>query len=366
MKFTLKAYSIWEYGRRKDAQGMPHQEDSLYPRFGQAHDGDRLFIVCDGMGGHDAGEVASATVCEAMSQAIIADGRDPEGVFTPDDLSRALQQAFDALDRKDNGAVKKMGTTMTLLKLHAGGATIAHIGDSRVYHIRPGKTADDTAILFETEDHSLVNDLIKIGELTREEARFSRQRNIITRAMQPNMERRPKADVYQTADIQSGDFFYLCSDGMLEQPDMESGEALKAIFSEQGGTDADRLQTLLQATANNRDNHTAFIVHILSVDQTAEVVPVVEDTPPLMIPAEVITSENFTSAKGMRAENTEDTPIVETPPAPATQDAMPCNQVLTSAGEGKPQNRTSWFRWAVLFIAALIVAALVLALLWWM
>ena len=366
MKFTLKAYSIWEYGQRKDAQGMPHQEDSLYPRFGQAHDGDRLFIVCDGMGGHDAGEVASATVCEAMSQAIIADGRDPEGVFTPDDLSRALQQAFDALDRKDNGAVKKMGTTMTLLKLHAGGATIAHIGDSRVYHIRPGKTADDTAILFETEDHSLVNDLIKIGELTREEARFSRQRNIITRAMQPNMERRPKADVYQTADIQSGDFFYLCSDGMLEQPDMESGEALKAIFSEQGGTDADRLQTLLQATANNRDNHTAFIIHILSVDQTAEVVPAVEDTPPVMTPAEVITSENFTSAKGMRAENTEDTPIVETPPAPATQDAMPCNQVRTSAGEGKPQNRISWFRWAVLFIAALIVAALALALLWWM
>ena len=289
MKFTLKAYSIWEYGRRKDAQGMPHQEDSLYPRFGQAHDGDRLFIVCDGMGGHDAGEVASATVCEAMSQAIIADGRDPEGVFTPDDLSRALQQAFDALDRKDNGAVKKMGTTMTLLKLHAGGATIAHIGDSRVYHIRPGKTADDTAILFETEDHSLVNDLIKIGELTREEARFSRQRNIITRAMQPNMERRPKADVHQTADIQSGDFFYLCSDGMLEQPDMESGEALKAIFSEQGGTDADRLQTLLQATANNRDNHTAFIVHILSVDQTAEVVPAVEDTPAVMTPADAIT-----------------------------------------------------------------------------
>ena len=236
----------------------------------------------------------------------------------------------------------------------------------QAYHIRPGKTADDTAILFETEDHSLVNDLIKIGELTREEARFSRQRNIITRAMQPNMERRPKADVYQTADIQSGDFFYLCSDGMLEQPDMESGEALKAIFSEQGGTDADRLQTLLQATANNRDNHTAFIVHILSVDQTAEVVPAVEDTPPVLTPAEVITSENFTSAKGMRAENTEDTPIVESPPAPASQDAMPCNQVRTSAGEGKPQNRTSWFRWAVLFIAALIVAALVLALLWWM
>lgn len=75
---------------------------------------------------------------------------------------------------------------MTFLKLHNDGATVAHMGDSRVYHIRPGKEGANTQILFVTEDHSLINDLIKTGELTKEEARHSKQRNVITRAMQPN------------------------------------------------------------------------------------------------------------------------------------------------------------------------------------
>lgn len=274
MKYKLKVYSIWEFGQRKDSQGQPHQEDSLYPAFGQQSDRDRLFILCDGMGGHDAGEVASATVCEAMSQSVLDNGQDPEGPFTSEDFANALASAFDALDQADNGAVKKMGTTMTFLKLHSEGATIAHIGDSRVYQIRPGKTGDDTEIVFQTEDHSLVNDLIKIGELTREEARYSRQKNVITRAMQPNMERRPKADIHQTADIQAGDYFYLCSDGMLEQPEMESGESLKNIFSEQGGSDENKVEILRSVTEQNKDNHTALIVHVLDVgtpsDQAAD------------------------------------------------------------------------------------------------
>ena len=119
------------------------------------------------------------------------------------------------------------------MKLHTEGATIAHIGDSRVYHIRPGKVANDTEIRFQTRDHSLVNDLIKIGELTPEEAKHSRQKNIITRAMQPCMERRPKADLYHTQDIQPGDYFMLCSDGMLEQMDDEN---IRFIFSDEGGS----------------------------------------------------------------------------------------------------------------------------------
>ena len=217
MKFKLKAYSIQEFGQRKDAQGNPHQEDSIYPLHGKQTDADRLFILCDGMGGHDAGEVASATVCEAMSQSVNASVPNSEALFTDDMLLKAVADAFHALDQKDNGASKKMGTTMTFLKLHAGGATIAHMGDSRVYHIRPGKDADSTQILFVTEDHSLVNDLIKIGELTPEEAKVSPQKNIITRAMQPHMERQPKADIHHVTDIKPGDYFYLCSDGMLEE-----------------------------------------------------------------------------------------------------------------------------------------------------
>lgn len=266
MKYKLKVYSIWEFGQRKDAQGNPHQEDSLYPAFGKQTDDDRTFILCDGMGGHDAGEVASETVCTAMAESIRNDGHDQEGDFTDADLLNAINAAFDALDKVDNGAPKKMGTTMTFLKLHNLGATVAHMGDSRVYHIRPGKTGADTLILHQTEDHSLVNDLVKIGELTPEEARTSRQRNVITRAMQPHMERRPKADIFKTADIAAGDYFYLCSDGMLEDADMDEGSPLKNIFSLQGGDDEQKVEILKKVTKNNRDNHTAFIVHILDVE----------------------------------------------------------------------------------------------------
>lgn len=258
MKYKVKVYSILEFGQRKDSSGRPHQEDCLYPAPGYLSAGDRTFILCDGMGGHDAGEVASATVCGTIGKALAADGRN----FTPEDFPAALDAAFNALDAKDTHAEKKMGTTLALLRLYGEGAFIAHIGDSRVYHIRPGKTGKDTEILHETSDHSLVNELIKAGELTREEARNSKQKNIITRAMQPNLDSRPKADTYTTSDVRPGDYFYLCSDGMLEQPDMENGISLKNIFSEDGGGPAEKVKILRKVTERNKDNHSAFIVYI--------------------------------------------------------------------------------------------------------
>ena len=266
MKYKFKVYSIWEFGQRKDAEGNPHQEDCTYPLPADLKDTDRTFILCDGMGGHDAGEVASATVCQAMGEYIAQDKeREAKDIFSDDVLKGALAAAFDALDLKDNGAEKKMGTTMTFLRLHRNGATIAHIGDSRVYHIRPGKDGMDTRILFETEDHSLVNNLIKIGELTREEARHSSQKNVITRAMQPHPDYRPKADIYHTADIQAGDFFYMCSDGMLEQSDMESGESLRNIFSHKIDSTERKVEILKDVTEDNRDNHTALIIEVVEV-----------------------------------------------------------------------------------------------------
>ncbi len=262
MRYKIKVYNIWEYGQRVDAAGNPHQEDSIYPAYNQATDDDRLFILCDGMGGHDSGEVASATVCEAMSNSIHNAVTDAEGDFSEAVLKQAIADAFSALDEKDSGATKKMGTTMTCLKLCNTGGYIAHMGDSRVYHIRPGKDATETEILFKTEDHSLVNDLIKAGELTEEEARNSRQKNVITRAMQPNMEHRPKADIHKTADIKPGDYFYLCSDGMLEN--MED-EQICYNFSDAVGDDEKKVQSLIKATKQNRDNHSAIIVHIIDV-----------------------------------------------------------------------------------------------------
>lgn len=258
MKLTLKAYTIYELGQRAN------QEDAIFPKHGAVQDTDRLFILCDGMGGHESGEVASSTVCAAMSRSVLRSmGGQEEQEFTREMLLQALDDAYDALDQKDNGADKKMGTTMTFLKFHRKGCTIAHIGDSRVYHIRPGKDAADTQILFQTRDHSLVNDLIDVGELTPEEAKTFRQKNVITRAMQPNMDRRCKADIQEITDIRPGDYFYMCSDGMLEE--MEE-EHIRFNFSAQTGSDENKIRILVEATSQNRDNHSAIVVHILDVE----------------------------------------------------------------------------------------------------
>lgn len=299
MKYKLKVYNIWECGQRVDSNGNPHQEDSIYPAYGQQKDTDRLFILCDGMGGHEAGEVASSTVCSAMSKSIFESVPDAEGDFSDENLLKAIEDAFNALDALSTGDVsseKKMGTTMTFLKFHNKGCTIAHMGDSRVYHIRPGKGREDTRILFKTEDHSLVNDLIKVGELTPEEAKQSKQKNIITRAMQPQMERRPKSDIYHTSDIKKGDYFYMCSDGMLEQMEDEN---LLFNFSEATGDDENKVQILTQATSQNSDNHSAIFIHVLDVI----------DSLPIEAPSSVLVNNK---PEPIMAEIGEDLPSNET------------------------------------------------------
>ncbi|MCM1452086.1 MAG: protein phosphatase 2C domain-containing protein [Clostridium sp.] len=263
MEYKLKVFDIWEFGQRVDKDGNPHQEDSLYPQFGKATDADRLFILCDGMGGHDAGEVASATVCEEMGKSV-SSALNAGADFSRAVFDNALDAAFKGLDAKDAHpeSKKKMGTTMTFLMLSDDGAFVAHIGDSRVYHIRPGKDGASTLIAHKTYDHSLVNNLVSIGELTPEQAKTFPQKNVLTRAMQPHLDRRPKADVYTTADVRPGDYFYMCSDGMLE--DMDDSRICE-IFSEAGGSDDEKLSALKNETKDNQDNHTAFVVHILDV-----------------------------------------------------------------------------------------------------
>ena len=130
MKFKIKAYSLQELGQRAN------QEDSLFPALGKSTSDDRLFVLCDGMGGHEKGEVASATVCETISCVILSTWH-PDEALSDELFQQALSSAFDALDAKDNGEERKMGTTLTFLCLHANGATVAHNGDSRIYQLRP-------------------------------------------------------------------------------------------------------------------------------------------------------------------------------------------------------------------------------------
>ena len=250
MKYRISAYSIHELGQRSN------QEDSIYPPYSEKPSNGSLFILCDGMGGHAAGEVASQTVCDAISKYIEEHPREDD-LFDEEDFKAALSAAYDALDAKDTGDEKKMGTTLTFATFHEGGCFTAHIGDSRIYHIRPS----EKQILHVTHDHSLVNKLIDLGEMTVEEAKSSRQKNVITRAMQPNQER-SKADCCNLTDLKVGDYLYMCSDGMLEE--MEDRELVNILSLPQ--SDSRKIDILKGATKDNRDNHSAVLIHVLSLN----------------------------------------------------------------------------------------------------
>ncbi len=265
MYYKVKARSMQELGKRDN------QEDSIFPPVSDAPSGGSLFILCDGMGGHAAGEVASSTVCEAMSQYIAAHPRE-DGLFDESDFDAALDAAYDALDAKDTEDEKKMGTTLTFVKFHAGGCFTAHIGDSRIYQVRPS----EKRILHVTRDHSLVNDLIKLGEMTPEEAKTSRQKNVITRAVQPHQERRTPAECLNITDIQVGDVFYLCSDGMLEQTE---DEIIANTLSLQRPLE-EIIDILRGATRDNKDNHSAHLIRVEAIlEEPVSAIPEAEIEP---------------------------------------------------------------------------------------
>lgn len=250
--------SIYELGQRAN------QEDALYPLHGQATDADRLFVLCDGMGGHERGEVASQTVCLSLGH-WFQEHANSDTPFTDDMLREAIEYAFQELDKRDDGGIKKMGTTLTLLYFHRHGITAAHIGDSRIYHIRPNSSptgeGKEGAILYQSRDHSLAFDLFQAGEISYEEIASFPQKNIITRAMQPGDDNRVRPDIVHITDILPDDYFFLCSDGMLEQ--MSNGQ-LTTLLSEKI-SDEDKLQVFINATTSNQDNHSAWLIHIKEV-----------------------------------------------------------------------------------------------------
>lgn len=251
MKFELYTpQSILQLGKRKN------QEDTIYPQAGQATADDRLFLVCDGMGGHDKGEVASAAVCLGMSQAI--NDMLPQGEALSDDQFReALEHAFETLDAADVAHEGKMGTTMTFLCLHKGGCLVAHIGDSRIYHLRP----QTGQVLYRSRDHSLVQQLYELGEISYNEMGTSQRKNIILKAMQPFQEERSKATLVHITDIRPGDYFYLCSDGMLEK--MEDDELLSILKTD--ASDEQKVAELIKRTEDNADNHSAYLIRVKEV-----------------------------------------------------------------------------------------------------
>ena len=248
MKISLyPPLSIHEIGQRSN------QEDFIIQW------NNRLFVLCDGMGGHEKGEVASQTVCQSLVT-WFEQNVNPDDLFTDDQLREALEYAYQQLDKYTDGNPKQMGTTLTLLYIHKLGATAAHIGDSRIYHIRP-----EVGVLYQSRDHSLVFDLFQAGEITYEEMATFPQKNMVTRAMTPGEDNRHRPDIIHITDILPDDYFYMCSDGMLEQM---SNEELVGLLSSDV-SDEEKCIQLLQATINNQDNHSAWLIHIKEVNTEA-------------------------------------------------------------------------------------------------
>jgi PPM family protein phosphatase len=168
-----------------------------------------LFAIADGMGGAQAGEVASRLAAAVLNEGSLVD-LEGDGLGEAR-LAELIQEANRRVFQRSNedAAASGMGTTMTvaLVDGDAGTVAIGHVGDSRAYRVRAG------ALEQLTEDHSLVNELLKSGRLSPEEALSHPQRSVITRAIGTE----PDVDVDTfTVDAQPGDLFLLCSDGLTD------------------------------------------------------------------------------------------------------------------------------------------------------
>ena len=244
--------AIYEIGTRQQ------QEDAIYPAAGAASVDSRVFVVCDGLGGHELGEVASAAVCQGMSAAAEA-MLDSEGQMSDEHFQHVLACGYDALDQADTAHEGKMGTTMTFLSFGRQGCLAAHIGDSRIYHLRPSDA--DQPVRYRSRDDSLVQLLYENGELSYCEMATSPRRNIIMKVMQPFQKNRTEATLVHITDVRVGDYFYLCSDGMLERMD---DEELLQILRESGSCE-EAAAELTRRTAQNSDNHSAYLIEIKDV-----------------------------------------------------------------------------------------------------
>lgn len=226
----------------------------------------QFFIVCDGMGGHAAGEVASAIAVRAVHEEVkkeremlqdFARGtRGTSGVTTKDVLAlletavqRACSKVHEAAQNDDGK--RGMGTTLSSLLLLGHTAFIAHVGDSRIYMERSG------AVTQITEDHTVMNELIRRGKLTEEQIAKVKQKNAITRAV--GVYERVDVDTL-TFEVLPGDSFLLASDGLTGY--LDGPEELADFLLEEDGQNAVRGLVTLANGRGGKDNITCIMVHV--------------------------------------------------------------------------------------------------------
>jgi serine/threonine protein phosphatase PrpC/CRP-like cAMP-binding protein len=232
-----------------------------------------LFMVADGMGGHAAGEVASAICVRTIHEEIkrekdllsdyVVSARGANRVTAQDIttlLEHAVQRACQRIHEEAEADPNKrgMGTTLSMLLILGQHGFIAHVGDSRIYLTRAGKTQQVT------EDHTVMNELIRRGKLTPEQIAKVQQKNAITRAV----------GVYERVDVDTlmidlvpGDRFSLMSDGLAGY--LETNEELNTHIEMEGDQATKSLVSLANARGG-KDNITVIVVHVAGEDAGGE------------------------------------------------------------------------------------------------
>jgi len=220
-----------------------------------------LYVVCDGMGGHAGGETASRLAVQTIERELISARLREDNPFARDaplentPLAEALREAVEGAcaavfrTSRANPELAGMGTTCISLLVKGEQALIGHVGDSRAYLVRDG----DVHQL--SEDHSLVNEQVRAGLLTEDEARHSRLKNVITRSV--GFEEDVLVDV-MGIETRAGDKFLLCSDGLSNL--MTNQEIRDQLLQ----NDLDAVPGKLVQLANERggdDNITVVVVH---------------------------------------------------------------------------------------------------------
>lgn len=231
----MKSYSITDVGQKRTVN-----QDFVFTSETPVGNLPNLFVVADGMGGHKAGDFASSYAVEILLSTI----REDENSNPVKIIRAAIENANTQLLREasDNEAMSGMGTTMVLVTIVGHYAYVANVGDSRLYLI------DEDKISQITKDHSLVEEMVRMGEISRDDARNHPDKNIITRALGAG--RDVDVDFFDIR-LTPGDILLLCSDGlsnMVPDEDIrqviltsemleEAGRRLVSMANDNGGRD---------------------------------------------------------------------------------------------------------------------------------
>lgn len=232
-----------------------------------------LFVVADGMGGHNAGEVASALAVTTLKAGARL------GIDTTEDFRELVQLANSAIYTAslDDSTQSGMGTTVTALSIVEGEeprVLVANVGDSRAYLWRSG------ALSRLSVDHSYVQELVNEGIITPEAARVHPRRNIVTRAL--GIDRSVMVDVF-THFVRTGDRIVLCSDGLVDE--VADTEIAKVLGQHSDPQETAEALVMVANTNGGRDNTTVVVVDVLDDISEPLVTSVPDNTAPMQSPS---------------------------------------------------------------------------------